>query len=94
MKYDPYRIIKKPVISEKATILSERQNKYVFNVATDANKIQIKSAVEELFKVTVVKVRTMRVSGKKKRVRIQVGQTPDWKKAIVTLKEGDRIELF
>jgi large subunit ribosomal protein L23 len=94
MKYDAYKIIKRPVISEKATILSERENKYVFRVATDANKIQIKSAVEELFKVTVVKVRTMRVPGKKKRVRFHIGQTPDWKKAIVTLKEGDRIELF
>lgn len=94
MKYDPYKIIKKPVISEKATILSERQNKYVFKVADDANKIQIKSAVEELFKVTVVKVRTMRMRGKRKRVRFQIGKTPDWKKAVVTLKEGDRIELF
>jgi len=94
MKYDPYRIIKRPVISEKATILTERQNKYVFEVATDANKIQIKKAVEELFKVTVTKVRTLRMPGKNKRVRLQVGRTPDWKKAIVTLKQGDQIELF
>ena len=87
-------IIRKPVISERSTLLSERDNKYVFEVAPDANKIQIKRAIEEAFKVGVVKVRTMRVPGKRKRVRLQVGSTPSWKKAIVTLKQGDRIELF
>ncbi len=94
MKYEPYRIIKKPVISEKSTMMSERENKYVFEVATDANKIQIKRAVEEIFSVGVTKVRTMRIRGKLKRVRLQYGRTPEWKKAIVTLKQGDRIELF
>jgi len=94
MKYDPYKIIKKPVISEKATILTERQNKYVFEVATEANKIQIKKAIEELFKVNVTKVRTMRIPGKNKRVRLHIGRTPEWKKAIITLKQGDQIELF
>ncbi|RJP68447.1 MAG: 50S ribosomal protein L23 [Candidatus Abyssobacteria bacterium SURF_17] len=94
MKYDPYVIIRRPVVSEKATLLSEKQNKYVFEVAPNANKIQVKKAVEDLFKVSVTKVRTMRVPGKQKRVRLQVGRTPEWKKAIVTLKEGDRIELF
>jgi large subunit ribosomal protein L23 len=94
MKYDPHKIIRRPVISEKSTILTERNNKYVFEVAPDANKIQIKQAVQEIFKVNVTKVRTLRMCGKKKRVRLQVGYTPDWKKAIVTLKEGDRIELF
>jgi len=94
MKYDPYKIIKRPAITEKATALSERQNKYVFEVALEANKIQIKKAVEELFKVGVTNVRTMRVHGKKRRLRFRVGQTPDWKKAIVTLKQGQSIELF
>ena len=94
MKYDPYKIIKRPVISEKSTILSERDNKYVFEVSLDANKIQIKKAVEDIFKVGVTKVRTMRVRGKLKRVRLQYGRTPEWKKAIVTLKKGDSIELF
>jgi len=94
MKYDPYKIIKRPVVSEKSTILSERDNKYVFEVSTDANKIQIKKAVEEIFKVGVTKVRTMRMRGKLKRVRLQYGRTPEWKKAIVTLKKGDSIELF
>ena len=94
MKYDPYKIIKRPVISEKSTLLTESHGKYVFEVAPDANKIQIKQAIEEVFKVGVVKVRTMRMPGKTKRVRLQLGRTPMWKKAIVTLKEGDRIELF
>ncbi|MBI5116700.1 50S ribosomal protein L23 [Candidatus Poribacteria bacterium] len=94
MKYDPYRIIQRPVISEKATLLSERQNKYVFEVASGANKIQIKKAVEDVFKVNVTDVRTMRMPGKKRRIRLHVGYTPDWKKAIVTLKQGDKIELF
>ena len=94
MKYEPYRIIKKPVVSEHTTLLSEKQNKYVFEVDTRANKIQIKQAVEEIFKVGVKKVRTMRVHGKAKRVRLQLGLTPERKKAIVTLKQGDRINLF
>ncbi len=94
MKYDPYKIIKRPVISEKSTILSEKDNKYVFEVSLDANKIQIKKAVEDIFKVGVTKVRTMRMRGKLKRVRLQYGRTPEWKKAIVTLKKGDSIELF
>ncbi|MGD8605052.1 MAG: 50S ribosomal protein L23 [Anaerolineales bacterium] len=94
MKYDPYHKITRPVISEKSTLLTDKHNKYVFEVAREANKIQIKKAVEEVFKVGVVKVRTMRMPGKTKRVRLQLGRTPVWKKAIVTLKEGDRIELF
>ncbi len=94
MKYDPYKIIRKPVVSEKSTLLTERDNKYVFEVALEANKIQIKKAVEEVFKVGVTKVRTMRIRGKMKRVRAQLGRTPERKKAIVTLKQGDRIELF
>lgn len=94
MKYDPHQIIRRPAISEKGTLLTERHNKYVFEVAPDANKIEIKRAVEEVFKVTVTKVNTMRMPGKKKRVRYQLGYTPEWKKAIITLKQGDRIELF
>ena len=94
MKYDAYKIIKKPVVSEKTTLLSERDNKYVFEVALDANKIQIKRAVEEVFKVGVTKVRTLRIQGKLKRVRRELGRRPERKKAIVTLKKGDSIELF
>jgi large subunit ribosomal protein L23 len=94
MKYNPHQIIRRPAISEKGTALTERQNKYVFEVAPEANKIEIKRAVQDIFKVTVTRVNTMRMPGKKKRVRYKVGMTPEWKKAIVTLKQGDRIELF
>ena len=94
MKYDAYKIIKGPVVSEKTTLLSERDNKYVFEVALDANKIQIKRAIQEVFKVGVTKVRTMRIQGKLKRVRRELGRRPERKKAIVSLKKGDSIELF
>ena len=90
---DPQDILKKPLITEKSNDLLE-QNKYTFLVDLDANKIEIRQAVESLFKVKVEKVNTMRVKGKIKRVRRIPGRTPDRKKAIVTLKEGDRIEIF
>lgn len=86
-------IIVKPVITEKAVDLMQ-DNKYVFKVDLRANKIEIKRAVEEIFKVHVVNVTTMRVKGKKKRVGRYVGKTSNWKKAIVTLREGDSIEVF
>jgi len=90
---NPRDILKRPVITEKSMALQE-ENKYTFVVDLNANKVEIKKAVEELFKVKVEKVRTMRVKGKLKRVRNVVGRRPDIKKAIVTLKEGDKIELF
>jgi large subunit ribosomal protein L23 len=90
---NPRDIIVKPVISEKSTGLLE-DNKYTFWVSTDANKVEVKQAVENLFKVKVEKVNTMNVKGKRKRVRQFVGKTPDRKKAIVTLREGDKIEIF
>ena len=68
-------------------------NKYLFHVASDANKVQIKQAVEEIYNVTVRKVNTSAMRGKWKRVRYKEGKTPDWKKAIVTLKQGDKIEI-
>jgi large subunit ribosomal protein L23 len=68
-------------------------NKYLFWVDRGANKIDIKSAVEEVYKVKVEKVNTMTVKGKKKRVRFAEGKTPDWKKAVVTLKAGDKIDV-
>ena len=85
-------IILSPVISEKGTKLLE-DNKYVFKVSPTSGKVEIKKAVEELFKVKVYKVRTMWVKGKKKKWRGRViGKTPNWKKAIVRLKEGETIE--
>jgi large subunit ribosomal protein L23 len=91
---DNYDIIIKPLITEKSTKLMDTENKYVFKVNKHANKIQIKNAVESIFKVHVTKVTTMIMHGKKRRVRYQQGRKPDWKKAIVTLKQGDRIEIL
>ncbi len=88
-----HTIIKSPVITEKSTDLTGKYNKYSFAVEERANKIAIKKAIEELFKVKVVKVNTIRMRGKLRRVRFRQGKTPDWKKAIVTLKEGDKIDL-
>lgn len=90
---NPRDILKRPVITEKSMSLLG-DNKYTLIVDPNANKVEIKKAVEELFKVKVKKVNTMRIKGKVKRVRNIVGRRPDVKKAIVTLKEGDKIELF
>lgn len=91
---EPQNIILRPLITEKTTQQKEDNHQYVFEVHRDANKIEIKSAVEQLFKVRVIKVRTINVLGKVKRLGRKYGKRPDWKKAIVTLKEGDRIEFF
>lgn len=90
---NPRDIVFKPVVSEKSMSLTS-ENKYSFYVDTNANKIEIKKAVEELFKVTVMNVNTTSVTGKVKRMGRYAGKTPDRKKAIVTLKEGDKIEIF
>lgn len=86
-------IILKPVISEKSMGLME-ENKYTFMVDKRANKIQIKNAIQDIFDVTVLDVRTMIVRGKVKRMGRHEGKTPDRKKAIVTLQQGDEIEIF
>lgn len=91
---DVYDIIDRAHLTEKATLLSEKHNKYVFRVHPGANKIQIKRAVESLFKKTVLDVNTSNYAGKLKRQRtVHYGRRPHWKKAIVTLKEGDKIAL-
>ena len=87
-----YDAILSPVITEKATMLSE-QNKVVFRVAKDATKAQIAEAIENLFKVSVVKVNTLNVKGKTKRFRGREGRRSDVKKAIVTLAEGQSIDI-
>ena len=87
-----YDAILSPVITEKATMLSE-QNKVVFRVAKDATKPQIAEAIENLFKVTVVKVNTLNVKGKTKRFRGREGKRSDVKKAIITLAEGQSIDV-
>lgn len=94
MKRDPRTIILAPVVTEKTTRRREVKNEVVFKVARDANKIQIRHAVEELFDVSVRTVRTMAVTGKLKRLGRFEGKRASWKKAIVTLREGDTIEFF
>ena len=89
----PYQVIVRPLITEKATILAG-ENKYVFEVVQRANKRQIRGAIELAFNVHVTKVNTMNMRGKKRRVGSKIARTPDWKKAIVTLVEGDKIQLF
>ena len=91
---EPYQIIRRPLITEKGTELKDQARHYLFEVARDANKIEIKRAIESLFRVKVLQVRTLSVRGKEKRVGRFVGRTPDWKKAVATLKEGDSIEFF
>ena len=89
-----FDIIQTASLTEKASLLGEKLNKYVFRVAPRANKIQIKAAVESLFGKKVVAVNTCNYAGKKKRERrADFGRKPHWKKAIVTLKEGDKIDL-
>ena len=92
---DPRDVIRKPVVSEKSYALLE-QGVYTFVVSPDANKIEIRQAIERIFNVTVVKVNTLNRKGKKKRHRRQpkMGKRPDTKRAIVTLAEGQRIPLF
>ena len=88
-----YNVIIRPIISERSYDLME-QGKYTFEVAKDSNKVEIRQAIEAIFNVSVVKVNTLNVKPKPKRVRYQKGLTRTWKKAMVTLKEGDTIELF
>ena len=90
---DARDIIIRPIITEHSYDLIE-MNKYTFEVARDANKIEIAKAVEELFDVHVTKVNTLNVKPKKKRVRYVAGYTRQWKKAIVTIEEGQTIEIF
>lgn len=91
---EPYDIIETVRLTEKATLLSDKLNKYVFRVSPGANKVQIKNAIEALFKKTVVRVNTCNYAGKKKRERTAAyGRKAHWKKAIVTLKDGDKIDL-
>ena len=87
-------IIKKPLITEKGTMLRQDHNQVVFAVDKNSNKIEIKNAVEKLFKVNVEDVKTIVVKGKKKRVGRWESLRSDWKKAVVTLKEGDTIEFY
>lgn len=90
---DPRDVILKPVVSEKSYGLLD-QNKYTFVVRPDANKVQIRQAVEQIFDVKVTSVNTLNRQGKRKRTRFGYGKRADSKRAIVTLREGDRIDIF
>lgn len=94
MNRDVHDIIIRPIITEKTFKAMEKERKYTFKVPIDANKIEIKRAVEEIFKVRVSKVNTIRVRGKPRRLGIYRGRKPDWKKAIVTLAPGYKIPFF
>ncbi|MDH5762301.1 MAG: 50S ribosomal protein L23 [Nitrospinota bacterium] len=94
MVLDHYRVLEKPLITEKSTMMQEQGNRVMFQVHRSANKLQIKEAVQRIFKVTVLDVNTINVKPKSKRFGRHMGQTKAWKKAIVLLKEGDRIDFF
>ena len=94
MKKDPRSIIERPLITEKNQLLQDKENKYVFEVARYANKLEIKQAIADIFDVRVESVRTMRMQGKIKRMGRFEGRRPNWKKAIVKLTDGDVIDLF
>lgn len=96
MTINPYYIIKRPIVTEESIIQRDTKNQYVFRVEVKANKHQIRDAIEQLFKVKVVSVNTIRYLGKVsgRRGRSTPGHRPDWKKAIITLRQGDTIELI
>ncbi len=90
----PHEVIIRPIITEKAMRLADEENKYTFEVHPKANKIEIRRAVEALFDVRVTKVNVIRVRGKARAYGRVRGRTRSWKKAIVTLAPGDRIQIF
>ena len=89
-----YTIIKKPLFTEKGSALKESQNKILVEVARDANKVEIKKSIEEIFKVKVEKVATINMQGKWKRQGRSLGKRPDKKKAVITLKKGEKLDFI
>ena len=94
MKKTNHEILKRPLVTEKSTVEKDERNKLCFEVNRKANKIEIKHAVEKIFKVNVLDVATISVKGKLKRVGRHFTKQPDWKKAVVTIKPGQRVEFF
>jgi large subunit ribosomal protein L23 len=90
----PYDILKRPVITEKSTSQKEANNQLTFEVDRKANKVEIRQAVEQVFKAKVLGVRTIQMKGKVKRFGRTVGKRRNWKKAVVTLAPGERVEFF
>jgi len=91
---DPHHVVLRPLVTEKGTHQSERYNAYAFEVAAQATKHDIKNAVESLWDVRVVSVRTQNRKGKPRRTKLKMGHTGDWKKAVVELHAEDRISFF
>ncbi len=89
-----YTIIKRPLFTEKGSLLKEIENKILVEVKPDANKIEIKKAIEEIFKVKVEKVSTIHIKGKWKRYGRSLGKRPDRKKAVITLKKGEKLDFI
>jgi large subunit ribosomal protein L23 len=89
-----YDVVIRPIVTEKSSLVKDSSNQYVFEVRRDANKIEIKKAVEKLFKVKVLSVRVANMEGKEKRLGKNVGKRPDWKKAVVKLNAKDKITIF
>jgi len=94
MMKDPRSVIRRALITEKGTVMRELRNQYHFEVARDANKIEIKRAIESIFNVKVKAVQTLQIRGKIKRQGRFAGKRSDWKKAVVTLQPDQKIELF
>lgn len=94
MTLDLYDIVRIPRITEKGTRLKEQSNVLTFEVRTDANKVQVRKAIEGIFKVKVLDVTTVNLPGKRKRMGMREGRRSDWKKAFVTLKLGEKIDIF
>lgn len=90
----PHQVVLRPLVTEKGTHQSNRYNAYAFQVHSDATKPEIKAAIQEMFSVRVEHVTTQIRHGKTRRFRQKMGKTPDWKKAIVTLHENDKIDFF
>jgi len=94
MRRNDYQILIRPLVTEKNMQLHESENKIFFEVAPDANRIEIKQAVEKVFKVKVEKVNVLNQNGKQVRFKMRMGKRKDWKKAIVTLKEGQKVDYL
>jgi len=94
MMDSPYNVIKGAVFTERSTELQEKENRYMFDVAVQANKVAIRKAVEKIYKVHVEEVNTLVRQGKKRRLRLQMGRTPRTKRAVVRLRDGERIDLI
>lgn len=89
-----YEVVKRAVFTERSTDLQEKENRYVFEVSVDANKVQIRKAIESIYKVHVEQVNTINRQGKLRRVRYRFGRTPKTKRAIVKVKAGETIDLI